>query len=75
MDSERKWGSVKFYNSYSGYGFISVDGQKDLFFHHSSLAEEVKQEDLVEFEEGEGKGGKLQALNIIKIEKEDDDGE
>ena len=44
-----------------GFGFISVDGQKDLFFHHSNV-EGIADDDLregqqVSYEAGEGPKG------------------
>ena len=36
--SETKTGTVKWFDSKKGYGFITpTDGDKDIFVHHSSL--------------------------------------
>lgn len=72
--SERQWGSIKFWNSHSGYGFISRDGMSDIFAHQSAVEDgiELKQGQLVEFEEGAGLNGQIQALKVIKMEKEED---
>ena len=36
--SEQKQGTVKWFDSKKGYGFITpTDGDKDVFVHHSSL--------------------------------------
>ena len=45
-------GTVKWYNSRKGYGFISSDDGKDIFLHRTSVAEGtfLKEGDKVEFE-------------------------
>ncbi|MCB0307781.1 MAG: cold shock domain-containing protein [Bdellovibrionales bacterium] len=51
-------GSVKFFNTDKGFGFIKHSGGNDLFFHTSDTDGTVFQEnDQVEFEIGEGKKG------------------
>ena len=35
--SERITGTVKWFNSSKGYGFISREGGKDVFVHHSAI--------------------------------------
>ena len=49
-------GTVKFYNSDKGFGFIQPDNGKDLFFHVSEIqhSAELKENDKVEFKVGEG---------------------
>ncbi len=57
-------GIVKFFNEEKGYGFITPDGKKtDIFVHVSGLIDEVKQDDIVEYEVEEGKRG-LIATNV-----------
>ena len=55
-------GTVKWFNSSKGYGFICPDdGGDDLFVHHSDIQTEgyasLNEGQKVEFEVGEGKKG------------------
>lgn len=51
-------GTVKFFNTGKGFGFITQDNGKDLFFHISEVqGQEPKDGDKVEFEVGEGRKG------------------
>jgi CspA family cold shock protein len=47
-------GTVKWFNSEKGYGFIAVDGGRDVFVHYSSIAADgyrsLDQGQRVEFE-------------------------
>ncbi|TWT43280.1 cold-shock protein [Botrimarina hoheduenensis] len=44
-----------------GFGFISVDGQKDLFFHHSAVEgiayDDLREGQMVTYNAGEGPKG------------------
>jgi cold shock protein len=51
-------GTVKFFNTGKGFGFITQEDGKDLFFHVSEIQGREPQEgDKVEYEVGEGRKG------------------
>jgi CspA family cold shock protein len=56
-------GTVKFFNESKGYGFITNnETKKDIFVHATSLnGTELKEGDKVEYEEEEGRKGKVAA--------------
>ena len=60
-------GRVKWFNDRKGFGFIEVEGGKDVFVHHSSIQGEgfksLKEGDSVEFEVTDGPKGP-QASNV-----------
>ena len=60
-------GRVKWFNDQKGFGFIEVEGAKDVFVHHSSIQGEgfksLKEGDEVEFEITQGPKGP-QATNV-----------
>ncbi len=62
-------GTVKFFNSEKGYGFISVEGGEDVFVHYSNIDgsgyRSLDEGQAVEFEVGEGRKGP-EALNVRK---------
>ena len=60
-------GTVKFFNTSKGFGFITQDEGKDLFFHVSELREaSINDGDKVEYEVGEGRKGPC-ATNIREV--------
>ena len=56
--TDRVTGTVKWFNNDKGYGFISREGAKDVFVHHSSIEGEgfhsLTEVQQVEFEVEEG---------------------
>ena len=63
MDTTQK-GTVKFFNSEKGFGFIKHDdSNKETFVHVSGLISDIKEGDSVEFDLQEGKKG-MNAVNV-----------
>jgi CspA family cold shock protein len=60
--SNRKQGTVKWFNAEKGYGFISQEGGDDLFVHYSEIQSggyrTLEEGARVEFEVTQGKKGK-----------------
>ena len=57
-------GTVKFYNEAKGFGFIKPQGAgEDIFVHSSGLIDEIRQNDVVEYEQERGKKG-MNAVNV-----------
>ncbi|UBM58710.1 cold-shock protein [Marinilongibacter aquaticus] len=62
-----KEGTVKFFNSQKGFGFIKPsDSDKDVFVHESGLIDEIRENDKVEYEVEQGKKGP-NAFNVSVI--------
>lgn len=59
-----KTGVVKFFNETKGFGFITVDGENDVFVHANDLnGLKLKEGDKVTFNVAEGKKG-TNAVNV-----------
>jgi CspA family cold shock protein len=63
-------GTVKWFNSAKGYGFISRPGAEDVFVHFKAIVGEgyknLNEGDQVEFDVEQGPKG-LQAANVRKV--------
>lgn len=64
-------GTVKFFNSQRGWGFIWCSKGKDIFVHHSNIIMDgfrtLDKGDIVDFEIGTGNDGRNQAVNVTPI--------
>ena len=63
-------GTVKFFNAEKGYGFISRDGEEDVFVHYSNIQgsgyRSLEAGQKVEFEVGPGrKGDEAQNVRVV----------
>ena len=57
-------GTVKFFNSQKGFGFIKdSETSKEYFVHSSGLKDEIREDDEVTFDLEEGRKG-LNAVNV-----------
>lgn len=63
-------GSVKWFNNAKGFGFITQEGEEDIFVHYSQIQGDgfktLKQGETVEFELRRGPKG-LHAANVIRL--------
>ena len=64
-------GTVKWFNSEKGYGFISQKDGEDLFVHFSEIKMDgyktLDAGQAVSFDVVTGRDGKLQASNVVKL--------
>lgn len=66
-----KLGTVKWFDPEKGFGFIEVEGEDDVFVHHSAIKENGPRKSLdqgqsVQFDVVEGAKGP-QASNVVKV--------
>jgi cold shock protein len=66
--SDRVQGTVKWFNTTKGYGFIQREGEPDVFVHYSAIGgdgfKNLEQGQAVEFQVENGPKG-LQASNVV----------
>ncbi len=64
-------GTVKWFDTAKGYGFITAENGTDIFVHHTGINKDgfraLEEGQNVEFEVGEGKRGE-QAINVTVAE-------
>jgi len=69
--SDRKTGTVKWFDTKKGYGFIELEGNKDVFVHFSEITEEgyksLRDGQAVEFDIEKDDSGE-RAKNVTKID-------
>ena len=66
-----KTGTVKWFNSEKGFGFIEIEGEKDVFVHSSAIEgtdsrKSLEEGQKVQFETEKGPRG-LQATNVTLV--------
>ncbi|WP_426347925.1 cold-shock protein [Alloiococcus sp. CFN-8] len=63
-------GTVKWFNAEKGFGFIEVEGGKDIFVHYSAISGEgfksLQEGQKVQFDIVEGQRGE-QAANVVAL--------
>ncbi|MAP54439.1 MAG: cold-shock protein [Altibacter sp.] len=59
-----KQGTVKFFNTAKGFGFITVnDSNEEVFVHSTNLIDEIQEDDHVQFDVERGQKG----LSAVKV--------
>lgn len=70
MSEERITGTVKWFNSQKGFGFIEREGGPDVFVHHTAIQgsgyRELVENERVEFTITQGQKGP-QASNVVRL--------
>jgi len=62
-------GSVKWFNDAKGYGFITIDSEREVFVHKSDLVgvTTLSEGQSVEFEIGEDQRGREKAVQVRRV--------
>jgi len=59
-----KEGTVKFFNTAKGFGFITIkDSDEEIFVHSTNLLDDIREDDKVKFEVEKGDKG----LSAVKV--------
>ena len=58
-----KKGTVKFFNTTKGFGFIKGDDGQEVFVHVSNLKDEIQENDIVTYDTEVGNRG-VNAVNV-----------
>jgi CspA family cold shock protein len=58
-----KKGTVKFFNTAKGFGFIKGDDGQEVFVHVSNLKDEIQENDIVTYDTEVGNRG-VNAVNV-----------
>lgn len=64
--AERLQGKVKFFNKEKGFGFIIAEDNKEYFVHATGLQDDIRENDIVEFNLKEGKKG-LNCVDVVLV--------
>jgi CspA family cold shock protein len=68
VEKEKFQGTVKFFNTEKGFGFIKNNSNKeDIFVHATGVIDEIKENDAVEFELQTGRKG-MNAVNVTLVQ-------
>jgi CspA family cold shock protein len=67
VQTQKLQGTVKFFNTEKGFGFIkNANGGEDIFVHASGIIDEIKENDEVEFDLQQGRKG-MNAVNVTLV--------
>ena len=62
-NKKMKKGTVKFFNTTKGFGFIKGDDGQEVFVHVSNLKDEIQENDIVTYDTEVGNRG-VNAVNV-----------
>jgi len=67
VENQKLQGTVKFFNAEKGFGFIRPqNSSEDVFVHVSGLIDEIKENDVVEYNTQQGRKG-INAVNVTLV--------
>ncbi len=59
-------GTVKFFDTTKGFGFIIAESGEEIFVHSTGLIDEIRDNDRVQFTTAEGRKG-INAVDVKRI--------